>query len=250
MNPAASPVSAFLVNQFENNGGVFPYNTREYLTSVRLDHRISESDQLAFTFRYAHDLEENPDVQSLTGFSAGSSIHTYDANLQAAWFHQFSPRTQNEFRAQYDYDSFNVVPNEPGEIGLQISGFANNLGTNIFLPNFTILRRTEIADNFTMIRGKHTMKFGVSELLRGNHSESHTFMPGTFRIWRASRQSAHARSGLAQLAAVRFVRLAAGLSAELRRSGLSGLHASADGALLAGFVDGGFEFYFEFRRAL
>lgn len=180
LNPAASPVSAFLVNQFENNGGVFPYNTREYLTSVRLDHRISESDQLAFTFRYAHDLEENPDVQSLTGFSAGSSIHTYDANLQAAWFHQFSPRTQNEFRAQYDYESFNVVPNEPGEIGLQISGFANNLGTNIFLPNFTILRRTEIADNFTMIRGKHTMKFGVSELLRGNHSESHTFMPGRF----------------------------------------------------------------------
>ena len=31
-----------------------------------------------------------------------------------------------------------------------------------------------------MIRGKHTMKFGVSELLRGNHTESHTFLPGRF----------------------------------------------------------------------
>ncbi len=125
-------------------------------------------------------MEENPDVQSLTGFSAGSSTHDYDNNLQAAWFHQLSPRTQNEFRAQYDYNSFNVLPNEPGQIGIQLSGFANNLGTNIFLPNLTILRRTEIADNFTMIRGKHSMKFGVSELLRGNHSESHTFMPGRF----------------------------------------------------------------------
>jgi len=178
--PSAAAVNSYLVNQFESNGGLFPYNTREYLASVRFDHRFSESDQLSLTYRYAHDLEENPDVQSLTGFSAGSSIHNYDNNLQVAWFHQFSPRTLNEFRAQYDYDSFNVIPNEPAQVGLQISGFANNLGTNIFLPNLTILRRPEIADNFTMIRGKHTMKFGASELLRGNHTESHTFLPGRF----------------------------------------------------------------------
>ena len=179
-NQATNPISNYFVNQFESNGGVFPYNTREYLASFRLDHRFSDTDQLFLTYRYAHDVEENPDVQSLTGFSAGSSTHDYDNNLQAAWFHQLSPRTQNEFRAQYDYNSFNVIPNEPGQIGIQLSGFANNLGTNIFLPNLTILRRTEIADNFTMIRGKHSMKFGVSELLRGNHSESHTFMPGRF----------------------------------------------------------------------
>jgi hypothetical protein len=178
LNEATNPIAAYLVNQFEVNGGLFPYNTREYLGSVRLDHRFSETDQLSLTYRYAHDLEENPDVQSLTGYSAGSSVHDYDNNLQASWFHQFSPRTLNEFRAQYDYNDFNVIPNEPGEVGLQISSFANNLGTNIFLPNLTILRRTEIADNVSMIRGKHTMKFGVSELLRGNHSESHTFMPG------------------------------------------------------------------------
>ncbi|MFZ0739785.1 MAG: TonB-dependent receptor [Candidatus Acidiferrales bacterium] len=180
LSPTVNPYSAFLVNQFESNGGLFPYNTREYLASVRLDHRFSETDQISFIYRYAHDLEENPDVQSLTGFSAGSSTHDYDNNLQGAWFHQFSPRTLNEFRAQWDYNGFNVIPNEPGEVGLQISGYANNLGTNIFLPNLTILRRTEIADNVTMIRGKHTMKFGGSELLRGNHTESHTFLPGRF----------------------------------------------------------------------
>ena len=73
-----------------------------------------------------------------------------------------------------------MIPNEPGEVGLQISGFASNLGTNIFLPDLIILRRTEIADNFTMIRGRHTMKFGGSELLRGNHAESHTFLSGRF----------------------------------------------------------------------
>ena len=171
-------LNQYLIGQFENNGGVFPYNTREYLTSVRLDHRISNSDQVSVSFRYGYDLEENPDVQSLNGFSAGSSIHTYDDTVQGAWFHEFSPTAQNEFHLQWDYNSFNVIPNEPAQPGLQIPGFANNLGTNIFLPNLTILRRTELADNMTLIRGRHTLKFGGSELLRGNHSESHTFFPG------------------------------------------------------------------------
>ena len=112
------------------------------------------------TYRYGHDLEQSPDVQSLTAFSAGSSIHTYDNNLQGAWYHQFTPAAQNEARVQWDYYSFNVIPNEPGEVGLQIPGFINNLGTNIFIPNITILRRYEFADNLTLIRGHHTLKFG------------------------------------------------------------------------------------------
>jgi hypothetical protein len=45
VNPAASPLSSFVVNQFENNGGLFPYNTRQYLASVRFDHQFSETDQ-------------------------------------------------------------------------------------------------------------------------------------------------------------------------------------------------------------
>ncbi len=180
LSQGQNALNRFFITQLETNGGLFNYNTREYLASGRLDHRFSDNNQLYFSYRYGHDLEENPDVQSLTGFSAGSSIHNYDDNIQAGWFHQLSAKVQNEFRLQFDYNSFNVIPNEPAEVGLQIFGFANNLGTNIFLPNLTITRRTEIADNFTMTRGHHTMKFGGSELLRGNHSESHTFFPGRF----------------------------------------------------------------------
>ena len=180
VNPAATPIGAFFVNQFETQGGLFDYNSRDYLASARIDHHINATNQLFLSYRYAHDLEQNPDVQSLTAFSAGSSIHDYDNNLQGAWYHQFSSTTQNEFRVQWDYNSFNVIPNEPAQVGIQIPGFINNLGTNIFLPNLTILRRTEFADNVTMIRGRHTIQFGANELLRGNHSESHTFLPGRF----------------------------------------------------------------------
>jgi hypothetical protein len=173
-------INNYLINQLETNGGLFNYRTRQYLGSARLDHRIDNSNQLFFSYRYGYDREENPDVQSLTGFSAGSSIHNYDNNAQGSWYHEFNANASNELRLQYDYNSFNVIPNEPGQVGLQILGFANNLGTNIFLPNFTILRRYEFADNVTLVRGKHTIKFGGAELLRGNHSESHTFFPGRF----------------------------------------------------------------------
>ena len=180
LTPGQTALNSFFINQFETQGGLFAYNSRDYLASGRLDHHIDANNQIFLSYRYAHDLEQNPDVQSLTAFSAGSSIHDYDNNLQGAWFHQFSPTTQNELRVQWDYNSFNVIPNEPGQVGIQIPGFINNLGTNIFLPNLTILRRYEFADNVTMIRGRHTIQFGGNELLRGNHTESHTFLPGRF----------------------------------------------------------------------
>jgi len=173
-------LNGFLVGALESNGGLFPYNTREYLASGRFDHRFSDANQISVTYRYGHDREENPDVQSLTGFSAGSAVRSYDDNILAAFYHQFSATTQNELRLQFDFYNTSVIPNEPGEAGLQIPGFVNNLGTNIFLPESSITRRYEIADNFTLVRGHHTFKFGGSELLRGNHTESHTFFPGRF----------------------------------------------------------------------
>jgi len=180
LTPGQTALNGFLVNQFESQGGLFNYNSHEYLTSGRLDHHFSVKDMLSLTYRYGHDVEQSPDVQSLTAFSAGSSTHTYDSNLQVAWYRQLGPAAQNELRFQWDYYSFRVLPNEPGQVGLQIPGFINNLGSNIFLPNLTILRRYEFADNFSLIRGHHSFKFGGSFLLRGNHTESHTFFPGRF----------------------------------------------------------------------
>ena len=119
-------------------------------------------------------------MQSLTAFSAGSSIHDYDNTLQGDWYRQLTPTTQNEARVQLDYSSFNVIPNVPAEVGIQIPSFINNLGSSVFLPSFSILRRYEFADNFTKIHRNHTFKFGAYELLRGTHAESHTYFPGRF----------------------------------------------------------------------
>jgi outer membrane receptor protein involved in Fe transport len=169
----------FINNQFETNGGLFPYTNRLYLASTRFDHQFSDRNQIALRYSFGHDLEENPDVTSLTGFSRGSSVKAFDHTLLASWFHQFSPRTLNEARVQWNYSNFDVNPNVLGQVGLDIPGFAN-IGNQIFIPSFTIMRRYEFADNVSLVRGKHNIKFGGYELYRGNHSESHTFFPGRF----------------------------------------------------------------------
>jgi hypothetical protein len=169
----------YLVNQLESNGGLFNYNTNVYFISGRIDHNFSAHDQGYFRYSFAHDHEENPDVQSLVGFSAGSSVRAYDNTAQLAWFHQFSPRTQNELSIQYNYSSFDVIPNVPGQVGLNIPGVAQ-LGTNIFLPSTTIMQRPSITENATVIRGHHTMNFGGGFLYRANNTHSNTFFPGRF----------------------------------------------------------------------
>lgn len=169
----------FLINQFESNGGLFPYNTNEYLGSARLDHKINENNQLFIRFSGGNDHEENPDVTSLTGFSRGSTVEDRDLTLQSAWFHNFNPRVINELRAQINGYTLNVIPNAPAEVGLDIPGFAN-LGTQIFLPNKSRVEHYEMADNVSMVHGSHSLKFGFYELLRTNNTDSHTFFPGRF----------------------------------------------------------------------
>ncbi len=180
VNPASSALKAFWVRQFINNAGIFPFQATQDLGSARLDHMFSANNQAFFRYNYGRDIEQNPNVQALVGFSQGNEVSTpTNSTIVAAWYHQFSPQTSNEARAQFIYYKFNVIPNDPGGPQLEINGFGS-FGRNIFLPSFTIARRYEFADNFTFIRGRHKMKTGAYLLLRGNRTDSHTFFPGRF----------------------------------------------------------------------
>jgi hypothetical protein len=179
VSPGQAALNGFIIGELEANGGVFPYNTHRYQSSVRLDHHLNDQNEFFLRYNYSHDLEESPDVQSLTGFTRGSSIHAYDNTIQGGWYHLFSQSVQNALQVQFNYSTFDVIPNVPGEVGLDIPGYAS-LGTQIFIPSLTIMRRPEVSDSFTMIHGHHTLKFGGEFLNRGNHTESHTFFPGRF----------------------------------------------------------------------
>jgi len=181
VSPAGGPLNAFVVNQMEKDGGVFPFPIRQHEGSARLDHRFSLGDSAFLRYSFAHLEESDPDVQALIGFSRGTSILNWDSTLQGSWFHQFSSNAINEARVQWNLYQFNVDTNDPGGPGLDVEGYGF-FGRQIFLPSHSTVRRYEFADNFTLIRGHHTMNMGFYELIRGNNTNSETFFGGRFEF--------------------------------------------------------------------
>ncbi|HYL11936.1 MAG TPA: carboxypeptidase regulatory-like domain-containing protein [Terriglobales bacterium] len=184
-NPFVSPAQLlskqFIVHQFEKDGGLFPFPIRQHDVSGRFDHRFSDNNQAFLRYSYAHQKESDPDVQALIGFSRGTSVLNWDSTLQGSWFHQFSSNSINEARLQWNIYTFNVDTNDRGGPGLDVQGFGF-FGRGIFLPSHTTSRRYEFTDNFTVIRGHHTMRMGFYELIRGNNTTSDTFFPGRFEF--------------------------------------------------------------------
>ena len=184
-NPFVSPAQlasrAFVVNQFEQNGGLFPFPIRQYEGSTRLDHRFSQNDSGFLRYSAVHLTESDPTLQALVGFSRGTSILNWDSTLQGSWFHQFNSGAINEARVQWNMYQFNVNSNDAGGPGLDVQGYGF-FGRNIFLPSYNKIRRYEFADNFTFTRGRHTLQMGFDELLRGDNSSSATFLGGRFEF--------------------------------------------------------------------
>lgn len=184
-NPFVSPTAlasrAFIVNEFEQNGGLFPYPTREFEGSVRIDHRFSQNDGTFLRYSAAHLAESDPTVEALVGYSRGTSVLNWDSTLQASWFHQFNANANNEVRIQWNAYKFNVDSNDPGGPGLDVQGYGF-FGRNIFLPSHTMEHRYEFADNFTITRGNHTLQAGFDELIRQNNTSSATFLGGRFEF--------------------------------------------------------------------
>jgi hypothetical protein len=180
-SPLVPFTNPFLINEFETQGGVFPFPQRSYDASVRVDHRVDESNQLAFRYSYAHDNEQNPNLQALTAYSRGTRVNAWDSTAMGSWYHQFNPSTQNEAHFQWNWSYLGVDTTDPGGPGLDIQGFGF-FGRQIFLPSFTTTRRYEFVDNVTFVRGRHTIKTGFYELIRGNSTTSDTFFAGRFEF--------------------------------------------------------------------
>jgi hypothetical protein len=184
-NPFISPEHLanyqFIVSQFEKDGGLFPFPIRQHTGTARLDHRFNNNNQTFVRYTFSHLQESDPDVQALIGFSRGTSVFNWDSTLQGSWFHQFSPAAVNELRLQWNWYQFNVDTNDPGGPGLDVQGYGF-FGRSIFLPSHTTARRYEFADNFTLIRGHHTMRMGFYELIRGDNTTSDTFFAGRFQF--------------------------------------------------------------------
>lgn len=160
---------------------------------VRSDHRFSSRDQLNVRYSYYGLSSINArGTGGLNAVSNGTSVYDTNHSIAVGNIFSISPRTYNETRGQFVYDSLNAPPNDQVGPAVTISGVAV-LGRSTSSPTGRLNYLYEVVDNLILERGAHTFKTGMDFLynddtitypqsLHGSYSFSSlaNFLAGTY----------------------------------------------------------------------
>jgi hypothetical protein len=172
---------------------LYPTTLHTDTAFLRADHSFSRNDQFSVRYSYYQLSSLNArGTGSLNAVSNGTSVFDTNHTIAASNIATLSPRTFNETRGQFIYDSLNAPPND--QIGpiVSISGVAT-FGRSTSSPTARLNYLGEVVDNLVMERGAHTFKVGTAFLynddtitfpqsLRGSYSFSSlaNFLNGTY----------------------------------------------------------------------
>ena len=142
------------------------YPTTVHTTNgfVRGDHQFSDHDQFNLRYSlYRLDSINARGVGSLSDVSNGTAVQDINHTLAVSNIATLSPRTFNETRGQFTYDSLNAPSNDNIGPTVTISGVAT-LGRFSSSPTARLNYLYEGVDNLVMQRGAHTLKTGIDLL--------------------------------------------------------------------------------------
>jgi hypothetical protein len=176
-------------------GPTTPYPTTLHTDTLFLrgDHQFSQKDQ--FNIRYSLYKLSSINARGVGGLAAvsnGTSVFDTNNTIAVSNIATLSPRTFNETRGQFIYDSLNAPPNDQIGPVVAISGVAT-FGRSTSSPTARLNYLYEVVDNLVMERGAHTFKTGVDfvynndtitypQSIRGSYAFSSlaNFLSGTY----------------------------------------------------------------------
>src|SRR5215213_6775943 len=140
---------------------------------VRVDHKISDNDQLSGRFLWDRQYQPLGGQASFPGFDADYAGRLY--NFLVTETHIFSPTTTNELRLGYNRIQFGFpIQDESGPAGtlpaitIQGSGITAGgtvaIGVPATFPQGRLANNYVIQDTVTHVKGNHTFRFGVDYL--------------------------------------------------------------------------------------
>lgn len=166
---------------FESASGQFPFDYFDMVGSVRLDHTLSATDSGYLRFNVADSHTQNQAAGALTAVSRGRTFDSFTGGALLSETHLFTPTTINEFKTQFSYLNYDVIPNDLIGPEINIDGFGN-FGREIFLPAYAYERRYEVADNLSLVRAGHTWRFGGQYQAVQNVTDTQTYFGGRFNF--------------------------------------------------------------------
>lgn len=151
-----------------------PVNTSAFLG--KLDWKLSAANDLAFSYNFSRSKKENEtfDVPtygaSANGTEGPGKINVFNVNLYST----VSPTKLNEFHFTYSREDRPRLANKSNILADTAMGFATTFrfGNPFFLqPGVDeLFQRAQFKDNFSLIAGRHNVKFG-GEYIRSNNSQ-------------------------------------------------------------------------------
>ena len=132
---------------------------------IRIDHKVSNKQNMSFRWLYDKSLTA-PTLNNLPGFDNGFAGRTMTGSFTDTYV--INSSWTNEFRFNYGRIGFNfpLLPTDtfhatvPNYSGLGITGFGG--ATNI--PQFRFANNWQYQDTMSLIRGRHTFRFGLDYL--------------------------------------------------------------------------------------
>jgi hypothetical protein len=143
---------------------LYPTTVHTDTAFLRSDHRFNDRDQLSVRYSYYRlDSTNARGVGSLADVSFGTAVQDTNYTVAISNVAIFSPRTFNETRGQFTYDSLNAPSNTQNSPAVVISGIAT-FGRFSSSPTSRLNYLYEAVDNLVLQRGSHTVKIGANFL--------------------------------------------------------------------------------------
>jgi hypothetical protein len=138
------------------------YNTSNFM--ARADHRLNAAHLLMARYSfYGIDSLNARGVGGLNAVSRGTALTDRDHTIALSETATLAPSTVNEARLQFTRSRLGAPPNDLAGPAVNISGIAN-FGTSTTSPTGRDLDLFEFADNITILRRAHSLKFGADFL--------------------------------------------------------------------------------------
>jgi hypothetical protein len=163
----------------------------EWILAFRVDQRVGKNDNLYFRYKLDKGLQPTYLDPINTNFNALSKQPSYDAQINET--HVFGPRSTNSFMAtashyvaQFQQDEAKALGTFPYAMSFGGSSAFTGFGLQYDFPQGRNITQYQFIDDFTLIRGKHSFKFG--ENFRRYDVSDHNFFYNNPRVAATSLQ--------------------------------------------------------------
>jgi hypothetical protein len=147
----------------------------------RLDHRLSDSDNLTLRYYLNKRTDENAISNLQFGPIFAGNQDLKDQNIALSHTHIFGPAVVNEFRFSWVQRDLLFPENDPDTSTAPIVGLFQIGGANNF-PQSRVTDSYQFSNVSTWTTGKHTLKFGADARYNTNDNKSSFDIKGTFNF--------------------------------------------------------------------